>query len=96
MTHRVVVRPRAIAEIKAARYTYTSISPELGKRFRDAIRERIARISERPEMYPRIHGEIRRSITADFPYSVFYSAERDEIVVLRVIHHAQDPEKWPR
>lgn len=96
MTRRVVVRPRAIAEIEAARDTYSGVSPELGKRFRDAIRERIARIGERPEMYPRIHGEIRRTITADFPYSVFYGIERDEIVVLRVVHHAQDPEKWPK
>ena len=85
-----------MAEIKAARDTYTSISLELGKRFRDAIREQIARVGERPDMYPRIHGEIRRTITTDFPYSVFYKIERDDIVILRVIHHARDPEKWPR
>lgn len=95
MTPRIVVRPRAKAEIRRAHESYREISPALGRRFRDAIRERIVRISERPEMYPRIHGTVRRTITTDFPYFVFYAIESAEIVILRVVHHAQSPEQWP-
>ena len=46
-------------------------------------------------MYQQIQGEIRRTITRDFPYSLFYAVEPDAIVVLRVIHHREDSAEWP-
>ncbi|MGZ5444003.1 MAG: type II toxin-antitoxin system RelE/ParE family toxin [Thermoanaerobaculia bacterium] len=44
----------------------------------------------------RLPPDARRAITRDFPYSVFYAIDTPvRVVVLRVIHHAQDPTEWP-
>lgn len=95
MNPRIIIRPKAKAEIRHAYTTYRSISSRLGERFRDAVRERIRRISENPRTYPLVHGDIRRAITTDFPYSLFYAIESEGIIILRVVHHAQDPAEWP-
>jgi plasmid stabilization system protein ParE len=49
-----------------------------------------------PEMFARVHGDVRRMIVSRFPYAVFYQIEADRIVVLAVLHTARDPESWPR
>jgi plasmid stabilization system protein ParE len=49
-----------------------------------------------PEMFARVHGDVRRMIVSRFPYAVFYQVEADRIVVLAVLHTARDPESWPR
>jgi plasmid stabilization system protein ParE len=49
-----------------------------------------------PEMFARVHGDVRRVIVSRFPYAVFYQVEADRIVVLAVLHTARDPESWPR
>jgi plasmid stabilization system protein ParE len=93
---KVVLRPAAERDVERARDAYREVSAQLSNRFRESVRERIRRIAERPEMYPCITGEIRRAITRDFPYSVFFAIDTpDRVVVLRVIHHAQDPTEWP-
>jgi plasmid stabilization system protein ParE len=49
-----------------------------------------------PEMFARVHGNVRRVIVSRFPYAVFYKVEADWIVVLAVLHTARDPKSWPR
>jgi plasmid stabilization system protein ParE len=49
-----------------------------------------------PEMFARVHGDVRRVIVSRFPYAVFYKIEADWIVVLAVLHTARDPKSWPR
>lgn len=96
MSRRVLVRAPAEQEIARAVARYREISPQLAGRFRDSIRERMRRLAERAEMYPCISGEIRRTITRDFPYSLFFLIDGPEqVVVLRLIHHARDPAEWP-
>lgn len=55
-----------LALVSAIWKTYSAISPELGRRFGRSTRERIVKIAERPEIYPRVDGEIRRTIMSDF------------------------------
>ena len=44
-----------------------------------------------PESHPVRHRQFRRALLRRFPYGVFYAVEADEIVILAVLHLAQDP-----
>jgi plasmid stabilization system protein ParE len=63
--------------------------------FRAAVRQTIARISERPQSFVEILPGVRRALTTQFPYAIFYVEENDSIIVLAIKHQAQDPASWP-
>lgn len=65
-------------------------------RFRDAVREALQRISERPLLYPRVHREVRRALVHRFPYSIFYRPAADTVLVIAVVHQARNPRVWKR
>ena len=53
-------------------------------------------IEQFPEMFARVHGEVRRAMVSRFPYAVFYRIEPKQVVVLTVLHTARDPRLWPQ
>jgi plasmid stabilization system protein ParE len=67
VTYRVVFRPQAEEEARAARRWYEEQQPGLGERFATAIDETIRRIGSNPSAFPLIHGEIRRAVVRRFP-----------------------------
>ena len=94
MTLRLVLRPQAEAELLEARDWYEARSPGLGAVFCAAVDVEMVAIAERPLAYPRVHGEMRRTILRRFPYAVFYHVLQDEIVVLGVVHGRRHPRLW--
>jgi plasmid stabilization system protein ParE len=65
---------------------------------RDELSEAAAwygRISEWPAASPKISDRVRRALTKQFPYAIFYSDDSEEIVILAIRHQAQDPKSWP-
>jgi plasmid stabilization system protein ParE len=55
-----------------------------------------AALEKFPEMFARVHANVRGVIVSRFPYAVFYQVEGDRVVVLAVLHTARNPESWPR
>lgn len=55
----------------------------------------MALISERPKSVVEILPGVRRALTPQFLYAIFYAEENDGIVVLSIKHQAQDPASWP-
>jgi hypothetical protein len=49
-----------------------------------------------PEMFRRVHGEVRRANVSRFPYAVFYRIDPKSVVVLTVLHTAREPKLWPQ
>jgi plasmid stabilization system protein ParE len=92
---RIVVRPEARAEFAEAAAWYRSKSEVVAASFRVAVRQTIARISERPRSFVEILPDVRRALTTQFPYAIFYAEENDSIIVLAIKHQAQDPAGWP-
>jgi hypothetical protein len=60
VTYRVVFRPQAEEEARAARRCYEEQQIGLGERFADAIDEAILRIGSNPRAFPLVNGGIRR------------------------------------
>jgi toxin ParE1/3/4 len=90
----VVFRPQAEVEILAARQWYEERHAGLGDEFRAALAEAIGRLSRQPELFPRVHGDMRRVLVRRFPFGVYFEVADNQIVVLGVVHGHRDPKTW--
>ena len=80
----------------AGAFTYYEEQVEgLGERFLSAVDSTFDAIERYPEMFAKVHGEVRRAIISQFPYAIFYRIEPKRVVVFRVLHTARDPKAWP-
>ncbi|MBS0337120.1 MAG: type II toxin-antitoxin system RelE/ParE family toxin [Proteobacteria bacterium] len=92
-----VVYRRKVGRDLAAGFGYYEDQAEgLGEKFLTGIDSAFDAIERYPEMFARVHGEVRRAVVSRFPYAVFYRVESKRVVVLTVLHTARDPKSWPR
>jgi len=96
VTYPLRLRPQVEAEIADAMVWYGSRAPGLDQDFYGKFLDVLSSIAESPEMYRRIHGDVRRVIFRRFPYAVFYLFDHHEIVVLACLHERRSPDRWPR
>ncbi len=79
--------------LDAVRY-YADAQPRLGRRFTDAVEEAIARAAAFPDAGSPAGSNTRRVLVRGFPFSIYYRAESDSIVIFAVAHHARRPGYW--
>jgi len=58
------------------------------------VRQRLAAITGNPELFSRIHEEIRASMVDRFPYVILYEIQSDTVVMLGIHHAASDQGGW--
>ena len=83
-------------DVEAAFEWYEAEEPGLGLQFLQQLRSAYQRIQEHPDSYQELRSGIRRVLTRQFPYAVFFSIEDDTIVILAVLHTARDPDEWQK
>ena len=96
MARPVIYRRRVGRDLADGFSWYNGQAEELGETFLGAVNAVFDTIEQYPELFARIHGEVRRAVLARFPYAVFYRVESRRVVVLAVLHTARDPNVWPR
>jgi len=94
--YRLEAIPAVEIDIEAAFDWYEREEAGLGFQFLDEVRAAYVRILNHPLGYQDLRSGIRRALTRRFPYSIYFSVEKDPIVVLAVLHSARDPEEWQR
>jgi len=67
----------------------------LGFEFLDCLEESANRLLNNPELYSVKHERLRGALIKKFPFTVFYSIEKTEIVVHAVFDNRQNPAKKP-
>ena len=92
----VVYRRKVGRDLAAGFGYYEGQSKGLGEKFLSAVDSSFGAIERYPEMFARVHGEVRRALVSRFPYGIFYRIESKRVVVLAVLHTARDPRIWPR
>ena len=92
----VVYRRKVGRDLAAGFGYYEDQIEDLGEKFLTAVDSTFDAIEHFPEMFARIHGEVRRALVSRFPYAVFYRVESRQVVVLTVLHTSRDPNVWPR
>jgi len=92
----VVYRRKVGRDLAGGYAWYNGQREGLGEEFLAAVDAAFDAIENFPDIFARVHGEVRRAIVSRFPYAVFYRVETKRVVVLAVIHTARDPKVWPQ
>jgi plasmid stabilization system protein ParE len=92
---KLVYTDRSKDDLEIAFTWYESQRSGLGFDFLDCIEVALLSILEYPEKHPNAYDKFRRCVIRRFPFSVFYTIEKDKIVVHSVFDNRQDPEKLP-
>lgn len=91
---RVEFHPEAEEEFEEAIDFYEYRRVGLGFEFASEVYATLGRILSFPKAWPRIGGEVRRSLLQRFPYGILYSEEGDTLYVVAVMHLHRDPDYW--
>lgn len=94
MTPRLLLEPEAELDLEEARIWYEERSTGLGVEFLRNIRATLAVIERQPDLFPAVHGTVRRGTIHRFPYAVYYVAEETVTAVIGCIHTRRDPTVW--
>ena len=84
----------ACADIDDAFLWYEDQVVGLGYAFLAALHDAVVLVECHPDGFPVVRGDLRRCLLSRFPYSVFYSIEKGEIVVAAVAHMRRNPGYW--
>jgi plasmid stabilization system protein ParE len=88
------VEPEAEAEAEEAAAWYDIRNPGLGEEFLRSFEAVLNRIQRNPKAYGTVYRSVRRATLRRFPYNVFYTVLKDEVVVVACIHGKRDPRRW--
>ena len=92
----VRLTPDAEQDADEAIRWYDQKSTTLGDEFLKYVNKCIESIERHPEMYPRVHRQMRRALIERFPYQVLSEIDPKGIVVYAIYHCARDPESWKK
>lgn len=94
MTVQVRLRPEAERDLIDAAGWYEQQQPGLGQQFLDETQAVLSSIAEMPLAYHLVHRTARRALMRRFPFGIFYRIERDQVVVVGILHASRDPNSW--
>ncbi len=96
MNYSIIIRPEAEDDLIDVYNWYEEQSRGLGMDFLRCIDASLNSIQHYPEMYQKIHKNIRRTFIRRFPYGIFYLVDEDKIVILAILHVKRDPKLWKK
>jgi plasmid stabilization system protein ParE len=91
---RVRLLAPAQAELDEAVVWYSTQAPGLGESFLVEVLRSIQLIQRHPTGWHPLTPDIRRCRLRRFPYSVIYTVEADEVLILAVAHQHRRPSYW--
>ena len=88
------LHPSARQELADAVEYYRQISPRLGNSFVDEFESAVNRIISFPEAWPKLSKNTRRCRINHFPYGIIYAVERQNILIIAIMHLQREPNYW--
>ena len=92
----VIFHDSAIVDADEAFRWYQKKRPGLGESFIVELDKMEVQISDNPELYPRVYGNVHRAILHKFPFSIFYVIQPEFVNVIAVMHHSRDQQHWQK
>ena len=86
---------RAKDDLGTAFAWYEKQKRGLGFEFLDCVEVGLQSILSFPGMHEETYSRFRRCVVRRFPFSLFYTIEKNEIVIHSVFDNRQDPQKRP-
>lgn len=96
MTFAVVLKSWAENDILEAAKWYSEQQSDLGKRFSDAVYEKLIVISNNPNLFQQRYKQVRVAIVNSFPYAIYYTIDDNKIVIHAVLHAKRNPRIWKK
>ena len=98
MNRRLIIRPEAEADLTDTAVWYDSREPGLGLEVISEVNAAILRALKNPESFRRVrrNPEVRRVLTRQFLYRVFFIVRTDAIGIFAIIHAARHDRVWKR
>lgn len=94
---RLHLAPTATKDIRdAVRWYAAQDDPALPDRFIAALDTTFSSILAHPLAFRALERGVRRARLAIFPYFVYYTATRESVTVLNVLHTRRHPDTWKR
>lgn len=96
MIRRLTIRVQAEVDLTDAAVWYEDQQSGLGREFLAEAELAIGSAAANPRQFPclRRKPEVRRALTARFPYRIFFIVRPDAVVVFRVLHGARHDREW--
>ena len=94
MAYTLSIRKEAEADVAEAYQYYESCRAGLGAEFISCIDEAISRIQNNPKQFRAVLIAVRRALVRKFTYGVYYTINKNEIIVLAVVHARRNPKHW--
>ncbi|NER06957.1 MAG: type II toxin-antitoxin system RelE/ParE family toxin [Okeania sp. SIO3C4] len=96
MSYKVTVSEVAKLDMADAAEYYEVKSKGLGKVFLLSAKHTFKMLARNPFIYVKVYKEVRRALTAKFPYAVYYQINESEklVTVYSVRSTYQHPESW--
>ncbi len=85
---------RALHDFLDAVDYYSDESIPTAERFIVEIETALDAISLFPKRFGLKNESVRANVRTNFPYTIFYSIEEEEVVVLAIGYHSQDASIW--
>jgi len=91
MTDTLRFLPEVEEDAVAAYIWYEEKSPGLGEEFLRTFYADAGKLLQNPLLYPTLHLQFRRRLLRRFPYAIYFTTEKREVVVFGLFHCARDP-----
>lgn len=89
--YNIIIKPEAEFDATIAAIWYNKKRDGLGNEFLLSLDAIFNTIGRNPNQFQIIHNNIRRALTARFPFGVFFIVENKTIYVLAVLHTSKNP-----
>jgi len=84
----------AAEELTKASQFYESKSAGLGTDFLDAVQQAVDVLRKQPLIGQELGAGLRKALTHTFPFTLIYSPEEKEILIVAVAHQRRKPGYW--
>lgn len=91
---RTVFSSAADLEVAEAALWYDEQRFGLGEEFLTEIHAAANAAAHSPQLYARVHRELRRVLVHRFPYALTFRETQEELLIVSCYHLHRDPEVW--
>ncbi|MEE9432540.1 MAG: type II toxin-antitoxin system RelE/ParE family toxin [Melioribacteraceae bacterium] len=90
----LIVRKKAEEDTQQAYDWYTSAEQKLGIQFINEVERMFEMIETNPEMYGKVFVDLRRALCKRFPYAIYFTMSKNNVIIIGVLHQRRNPIKW--
>jgi plasmid stabilization system protein ParE len=90
----IIFNELAVKEMNDAILYYELKFTGLGDAFKEEIKRSVKRIVKYPKAWTPIDDEIRKYVMHKYPFSIYYSIDKNTLYIIAIAHQHRKPNYW--